>query len=175
MVKQKRPQKTSILLFGEGSEDQAVLAHIADLYINRSTHHVVPDSGVGGSPMDVLESTQKHAGFDYSHRLLILDGDRPENEYEALGEAARKKGFEFLMITPCMEALILSIIDPTKKWHTRSTAFCKSHLEKNFVEPRHRTLKRAYAPHVTKIRVDAACQKHSELHRIVSLVSGGQI
>lgn len=167
---QKRVQKTSVLLFGEGAEDRAVLAHFCNVFANRLTHHIKSDSGFGGSPHDVLTAAGKHSGHDFDRKLLILDGDRHKSEYTSVHRVAGTQGFEVVVLSPCMEAFLLSIITPLKKWHTKGSDYCKRYFEKQYIQSKHRTLPAAYATHLTEEKIKKACVKLPEIKMIINAI-----
>lgn len=168
--KQRLMQRESILLFGEGAEDKAWLRHLTSHFANYSVRHVSVECGFGGSPKDVVYAAQKQIGA-YDKRIVILDGDRPPEELERAEHLASKGNHGFMLIKPCMEAMQLEVLEPTKRWRTKTSSECKSHFERSYVPRNRRTTTAAYQAHFRLETLVGASSYIADLEEIIGWIT----
>ena len=169
MVDQKQThiQKKSHLFFGEGAEDRAFLCHLKDVFVNKSTHYIKLEKGFGGSPVDVVKEALKHSDIGYDLIIVVIDGDRPQQEYNEIKKLIKGKNLKVIIMRPCMESVLLSILEPGKKWHSKKTDHCKSRFEREYVSAKHRTNPKSYVKHFPKKVISEARSRIPELDGLV--------
>jgi hypothetical protein len=114
MARTQRPlwvARETILLVGEGADEEAFLKHIKNLAQVRGTDRAYKvQSATGGSPLDVLDWTLKQtqiAHYDEVH--ILLDNDTiVSGGYElAIQRYKEVHEFEILISRECLEDLLL--------------------------------------------------------------------
>jgi hypothetical protein len=157
-MKPKRQIRKSHLLFGEGSEDKAVFKHLLrTLKVNDSLDfYAYAGGGTGGSPRDIINAAAREIG-NFDCRLVVIDRDnKTEKELAEIVKYASKKNVECHILTPCLESIILHIINPMENWKKRSTKDCKHEVESKHVSSKKRTDEYAYKKLSRKKIIEAA-------------------
>lgn len=114
MAKKKRnlkAQLTSLIVVGEGPHDKAFLKHMQKLYDGNTGQKVKIDSADGGSPYDIINSTDrkhKHAAFD--RRFILMDSDVTIRQQD--WTLANNKRIEIITSEPiCLEGMLLEVLN----------------------------------------------------------------
>ena len=115
----------TLLIVGEGPEDEAFLKYMKRLYDRRdSGQRITINAATGGSPGDIIdEAIRRHRNTDFDRRYVLLDSDRLTKNDRAL---ARQKRIELIVSAPhCLEGMLLEILgQPIPRTNKR----CKSAL-----------------------------------------------
>lgn len=109
-----RRTKKTILIVGEGPTDKAFLQHIKQLYVTREMDIAVKvECGSGGAPKSVVERTVRLKGSrSYDKCYVLVDADLPFEPDSDLEKRMRKRPrIEMLKATPCIEGLLLAILE----------------------------------------------------------------
>jgi len=110
-VRRVRQAQTTVLIVGEGDTDVAFIRHLSRLYNVRGCGvSVTIRNAHGYGPEQVLEYAigQARVG-DYDRRAALLDTDMPWTE--VVKKRARSKRIEMLPSDPCLEGLLLRILN----------------------------------------------------------------
>ena len=128
-----QPEKRfTVLAVGEGDTEIALLRHLKRIYLERGKRSIQTENAHGGSPEHVLQAADRlAANAEYDRVVVLLDGDCVEDNEELKKRFGKK---DVLVVVPCIEALLLSIFDPTRDWSQWSTADLKSHLHRDFIK-----------------------------------------
>jgi len=127
MTRVIRKQKNTVFGFGEGESEQIFLKHLRSLYSANKTSVKVDNAG-GGEPSHILEKAVRiRSNIAYNHSFLLLDTDKEWKE--SLSDEARKKSIELIGSSPCLEGLLLSILEPRANYNNRSSSDCKRHFQ----------------------------------------------
>lgn len=108
--KQLRPRKITVLAFGEGDDEKVFLRYIVANYCRRDKVAVASASAGGGGPTYILEKAMSfRRGEKRDFEFILLDTDKvwPEE----MVELAREQGIELIGNTPCLESLLLEILN----------------------------------------------------------------
>ena len=154
MAKRRVLQKTTLLVIGEGADDQAFINHMKGLYCPRECGRVAKvEAGDGGSPGNIITTAiRTFRGVDYDRRILVLDSDIPPSAAEE--KQARSAGFEIILWSPqCLEGALLEVLDERVGEHETSQRL-KARLHPRLAGPH--TEAAAYAVLFPKPRLDAA-------------------
>lgn len=163
----RRFAKATQLIFGEGYEDKTFLKHLRSVYAQGTNIHSKVDAGSGGTPSDVARTAIRRA--NNSPVVVIVDGDKQSKEYNDLDLLIKKhKNVRKVIISPCMEALLLAILN-NGKWPKMSSHKCKSEFEKNHISNKRRRSQEAYAKVFPKQLLDNQRQSISQLNDLVYL------
>lgn len=156
-----RKAKTTVLIVGEGPKDKAFIRHLKDTYVTREDDIAVKvDCGAGGSPRCVVEKAIRlRDSGAYDRCIVIVDEDRKLYTDSKLKKRMREKPpVEINWIKPCMEGLLLQILEHHNfSRYKASAAFCK-HEFACYIPVDKQTESTAYIPLFTKVKFDI-CRK----------------
>lgn len=165
----KRKIRKSRLLWGEGYEDKALFKHLQSNF-QAANLHVHIGSGSGGSAKDVIDSAAREIG-NFQKRLVVLDrDDKTENDIAKTIEYARKKKVDVHFVTPCLEAVILHVLNRSNKWKKKSSKMCKHEVESAHIARKKRTDQHSYAK-LTKAKILSAAKNNDELKLLTEYIS----
>ena len=139
----------TLLIVGEGPEDEAFLKYMKDLYDRRdSGQRVTITAAAGGSPGDVIDTAiRKHRNAEFDRRYVLLDSDRLTKNDRAL---ARQKRIELIVSGPhCLEGMLLGVLGQTVP---NSNQACKAALKP--FQHGHPTDPKAYKKHFHRELLD---------------------
>lgn len=109
-----RRTKTTILIIGEGPTEKAFLQYLKAMYITRDMDIAIKvECGSGGSPRSVVEKAVRLKGSrGYDKCFVLVDSDLPfDPDGELERRMRRKPHIKMLNATPCIEGLLLAILD----------------------------------------------------------------
>lgn len=157
MAKHKVVRKTTLLVIGEGADDQAFISHMKGLYCPRGCGRAAKiEAGDGGSPGNIITTAiRTFRSVDYDRRFLVLDSDIPPTAAEA--KQAHRAGYEIILWSPqCLEGALLEVLGERVGGHETSQ------MLKGRLHPRlagSHTEATAYAPFFPKPVLDAAVNR----------------
>ena len=169
--KKRRAASRTLLMYSEGLEDEIFLKHIRALYSRDSGVGVKIRNGKGGHPADVIINAANEPG-DYDRRIVILDNDFPEADMRLARQEAEKRNIMLLENTPCLEAVLLAILNDGKSYADKQSPWCKKEFESKHLDSKKRTDVREYEKIFSKIKLDGVRPKVPELDKIISLMEG---
>lgn len=167
--KKRRSAKRTILMYGEGFDEEIFLKYLRSLYAYNSGVSVMIRNGKGGSPKSIIFNAINEPG-DFERRIVILDNDKDEQEMEQARNEAKKSGVAILENLPCLEATLLSILRPKQNFHQKKSAWCKSEFESNYMDRKKRTELNEYAKIFPKKTLDDKRNKLTELNMLISIM-----
>lgn len=144
---QFRRTKTTILIVGEGPTEKAFLQYLKDMYITREMDIAVKvECGSGGSPRSVVEKAVRLKGSRaYDKCFVLVDSDLPfEPDGELEKRMRRKPHIEMLNATPCIEGLLLAILDTGFSQQATTSVESKRIFETNHLPEDKKTDKRSH-------------------------------
>lgn len=142
-----RRTKTTILIVGEGPTEKAFLQYLRDMYITREMDVAVKvECGSGGSPRSVVEKAVRLKGSRaYDKCFVLVDSDLPfEPDGELEKRMRRKPHIEMLNATPCIEGLLLAILDSDFSQQAITSVESKRIFETKHLPEDKKTDKRSY-------------------------------
>ncbi|EKE69145.1 hypothetical protein B3C1_15889 [Gallaecimonas xiamenensis 3-C-1] len=107
--RRKRFIKETLLLVGEGFSEKAFLS-LLKTYFSNGNYKISVVTAKGKGPSNVIDhaiSTKRHNGHNYC--LALLDTDLPWPKSKV--QNAEKEGVTLVPSTPCLEGLILKIMN----------------------------------------------------------------
>jgi len=171
--KQKtRSVRRTTLIYCEGAHDQTFVRHLVDVYAaaGRVNGRVNVKRGRGGSPDSlIIELTRVSGSFD--RRLLKADKDRARAEIEKAEYLSNKEGIPIIWSKPCIEALLLTILDG-KDYSGYQSKTCKQHFEARYIAADKRTDSRAYEKVFTVDVLEEARKRVPELDELIQFITG---
>lgn len=170
--KQRRTKKT-ILIVGEGPTEKAFLQHIKQLYVTRDMDIVVKvECGSGGSPQSVVEKAVRlKSSRSYDKCFVLVDSDVPfDPDKELQKRMNRKPRIEMLYATPCIEGLMLAILQHPKFSQTKTTSDNCKRVFHEYIPEDKKTDRRAYEGIFTKEIFEERKQIVPELNMILHIL-----
>lgn len=90
-------------------------------------------NGRGGSPLHTIQACHKTVG-DFDLRCAVIDNDKSAAEISAALKYATKYGIKVISNKPCLDATLLSIINPTTDYTHKTSAWCKKEFESKYLK-----------------------------------------
>lgn len=167
--KKRRSASRTLLMYGEGLGEEMFLKHLRGLYSRDSGVAVTIRNGKGGTAVNIITNAVNEPGA-YDRRIVILDNDKSEQEMDNARVEARQHGVEVLENSPCLEATLLTILRPGQSFFGRTSAWCKSEFESNYLNKKKRTEIGEYGKFFPKGILDTQRKQVSELDILISLM-----
>ena len=137
--RKRRQANKTLLIFGEGMNEQIFLKHLKKLYCCNTNVAITIRKGKGGNSSNIVIDASRVPG-EFNRRVVVLDNDKPKGEIEQARNIAKNKDIELIENTPCLEYLLLSILDSSKI--SDSSPECKNIFESKYINKKKR--KEAY-------------------------------
>lgn len=107
----RQASKTTLLIVGEGPDDQAFIKHMNQQLRERDSN-IKPtiEKQSGGSPGNIItNAARKYEHLAFDQRLFVLDSDIPITQQDY--DKARKYGYRIILWTPvCLEGALLDVL-----------------------------------------------------------------
>lgn len=112
MAKRKRKiyTKKTLLIVGEGPQEEAFIKHLKSLFIERKSNQTIKvQSADGGSPRSIIEYVVRKRHTQYDRRYILMDSDVV---LSAADKAyATKNDINILQSKPiCLDCMLLKIL-----------------------------------------------------------------
>jgi len=156
-------------MYGEGLGEEMFLKYLRRLYSRNSGVAVTIRNGKGGTAIGVIINAVNEPGA-FDRRIVILDNDKGEQEMNGARKEAQEKGIELLENSPCLEATFLAILRSGQSFSNKTSIWCKSEFESNYLDKKKRTEISEYGKVFPKNTLDARRTNISELNAIISLM-----
>lgn len=167
--KKRRSASRTLLMYGEGLGEEMFLKHLRGLYSRNSGVYVTIRNGKGGTATNIVTNAVNEPGA-FDRRIVILDNDKSDHEMSTAREEAKKHRVEMLENSPCLEATLLAILRPGQSFSGRTSAWCKSEFESNYLNKKKRTEILEYGKFFPKNVLDIQREQVSELNILISLM-----
>lgn len=163
-VAKPRTQYRTALLVGEGEAELNFLKHLKALYLQRGDKRVTLKNAKGKGGAGVLDYTRRQwqqADFDEVGALLDTD----TNWGDTQRKLAVKLKIEVFEATPCLEALVLTVLGKTVPHDTKH---CKAAFEQALKAQAHSP--GLFEQHLSKEVLDAAQARVPALKALVAFL-----
>lgn len=167
--KKRRSASRTVLMYGEGLHEEVFLKYLKGLYSRDSGVGVKIRNGKGGTPMNIVINAVNEPGA-FDRRIVILDNDKSEQEMNSARKGAQQKGVELLENSPCLEAILLAILRTGKTFSKKTSAWCKSEFESNYLDNKKRTEIGEYGKFFPKTTLDTQRVNIPELDILIALM-----
>lgn len=164
----RRFAKTTLLVFGEGLGEEMFLKHLKSLYCFESGTAVTIRKGKGGTADAVVIDAAK-AG-DYDRKVVIIDNDKPPTEMDHARREAANRGIELIENTPCLEALLLTVLDLKNTPQGKTSAWYKSNFESKYIDKKKRSEPAEYTKRFPKSLLNESRKSLSTLDQLIKLM-----
>lgn len=167
----QRQVRPTALIYCEGAHDLAFVRHVLDLYRMRSASgaSITPKQGRGGSPGSLVQGAI-NLPQAYDRRLVKLDHDRDPREIDIAIRLASANNIGLNFSYPCVDALLLSILDPSCDRSGWETKRCKREFHAEYIPERQRTFMRSYAGLFTLDKIEEARSRIKELDELLRFI-----
>lgn len=163
----RRRTKKTRLVYCEGASDKAFLDCLKFLYTT-DAYNVDIKRGTGGDQIHLVEEAIRK-GYAYDEKSIKIDGDRDAVEMANAEQLATEQNLAMLKTVPCIERLLINILEPTKRIASWNSTRMKNYFEAKYISPRDRTNARTYQRIFTKPVLDEAKDRLPELKELIDL------
>lgn len=163
----RRKTKKTRLVFCEGAHDKTFLSCLKTCFKSDRVN-VDIKRGTGGDQRHLVEEAYKK-GQPYDQTYVKLDGDRPKVEMAAAEELSVVLGVGVLRSAPCIERLLIAILEPGKRIASWGPKKLKRYFQDTYIPEAKRTDVRAYESLFTKAVLNEAKERLPELRELVEL------
>jgi hypothetical protein len=166
-----RNVSSTALIYCEGAHDLAFLRYLILTYtaarVTKTKFRT--KQGKGGSP-DTLMVEAIHTPGAFDRKLVKVDKDRTSEEIERAETLAVQYSIVIVWSMPCLEALLLSVIDG-KDYSDKKSKSCKQIFEAKHIRASRRTDRREYAKIYTFEVLEDARKRLPELDALIKFIS----
>lgn len=145
------------------------LKHLKKLYSFNTGVAITVKKGKGGDAKSIIIDAIKTPGA-FDRKIVVLDNDKPKSEMVGARKEAKSKGVELLENTPCLEYLLISIID--KEPGEKNSIWCKSEFESKYLSTNKRGEPSEYDRLFPKNLLNSKKSTIPELDKLISLMRG---
>jgi len=171
--KPRRAATQTLLMYGEGLGEEVFLKYLRSLYARDSGVALTIRNGKGGNAIDIIvDASNAPGGFD--RRVVVLDNDKDRVEMDHARQEAKTRKVEIVENTPCLEALLLAILNDGKNYSVKSSSECKKEFESNYLDKKKRTDIGEYAKYFPKSLLDSKRSNIPELKKLISIMEGAE-
>jgi hypothetical protein len=172
----QRVVRETVLVFCEGEREQVFVRHLRHLYccgrIGTTSPSVTVRKGRGGSADGLVNDATRAPGA-YKRRLVKLDADRPPEELERAQGLANTANIMLCISEPCLEALLMKILEPDTYFSGWTTKRFKRTFERKYIPEAKRSIPLCYRPLFTKEILEEARQRIPELDSLLDFIVNG--
>jgi len=169
--KKRRSASKAVLIYSEGLADETFLKHLKGIYSFNSSVAVKIVRGRGGSADGiVMQAFRIQGGF--SRRFVALDSDKGKRETEKARKIAEEKAISLLESNPCLESLLLSILNEGKSFSHKTSNWCKKEFVSKHIDGKKRGDLDCHKKLFPKNLLDKMRRKISELETIICIFEG---
>jgi hypothetical protein len=170
-LKPQTPKRT-ILVVGEGDTECAFIGHLKGLYCPRGCGTSVRvENSFGGSPNDMIRNAikKKNSGaYDQAFLLMDTDIEWPTESKNT----AQENGIDLVGASPCIEGLLLWIVENNPGWCARSTDDCKRRLHQEHLSENNKLVSGKYAALLPRELIEERRATIAPLNSILSKLEG---
>ena len=167
--KKRRQASKTLLIFGEGFNDGMFLKHLKALYSFNAGVAITVKKGKGGNAKSIVIDAIKIPGA-FDRKVVVLDNDKPKSEMIEARREAKGRSIELLENTPCLEYLLISIINEKPK--EKNSSWCKNEFESKYLNRKKRRESNEYNKLFPKKLLDSKRLIISELNKLISIMEG---
>lgn len=170
MPRSIRTQKNTVFGFGEGESENIVLKYLRSQYAQNRTSITISDAG-GGDPNHILKkATGVRSSYSYNYSFILLDTDKQWTE--TLKKRARELKFELIGSSPCLEGLLLSILEPSGNFDDWPSPDCKGRFKDKYLRPDRMITERHCGLLFPIALLNQARTRIESLRRVIEIMKG---
>lgn len=169
--KKRRSASKTILVYGEGLAEEVFLKHLRGIYSYNQNIAVTVKRGRGGTADGIVMQAHRAQGA-FNQRVVVLDNDKSKREMEKARVLGEEKNINLFENTPCLESLLLSVLNKGKSFSGRTSSWCKREFESKYIEDKRRGEFDCYEKLLPKKLLDEVRNKIHELDELIDLIEG---
>lgn len=169
--KKRRAASKTLLVYGEGLGEEMFLRHLKRLYTYGSNTAVTVRNGRGGDAASIVINADNTPG-DFNKKVVVLDNDKGPEEMDLARQEAQSRNIELFENNPCLEAMLLGILNDDANYKTKGSSWCKNQFQSQYIAKKKRSDMREYERVFPKSLLDAKRSKVSELNGLIRLIEG---
>lgn len=169
--KKRRSASKTVLIYGEGLAEETFFKYLKGVYSFNNNVVITIRRGKGGTADGITMQTFRVQG-SFSQRFVVLDNDKGKREIEKARRLAEEKAINLLENTPCLEALLLSILSERKSFSHKTSSWCKKEFESKYIDSKKRGDIDCYRKLFTKKLLKEMRNKISELETLICIFEG---
>ena len=167
-MRKKNPRQANktLLIYTEGKHEEVFLIYVTKyLYTIRGCGQQINIvAGTGGSPHTILDKAIQHSykehGEVYDYTIVVVDRDMigGEDKFGDLRKKAKENNIILVIFEPCLEALLLSILEDGKDFSEEYTGCraLKEQFHKNYLDEEKRTDSEEYEEYFSLTKIETA-------------------
>ena len=167
--RKKRQASKTLLVFGEGFNEEMFLKHLKALYSYGNNVAITVKKGKGGDAQNIIIDADKILG-DYNRKIVVLDNDKPKVEMTKARKEAKDRNIELIENEPCLENLLLLILD--KKISGKNSRWCKGEFEGKYLDKKKRGESEEYVKLFPKKLLEERRLEIAELNKLILIMEG---
>lgn len=162
--------RKTIFAFGEGEDEETYLRYLRPHFSSRERGIRIDNAG-GKGPNHILDKAIRVRGGDaFDHSFILADADVEWSPN--LIRRAKARHFEVILMRPCIEGMLIAILEPRLDPQGWESSRCKRHLRGEHIGSDRRLevrdLERLVPPHI----LNAAEATVPELLRVHQILRG---
>lgn len=169
--KKRRAASQTLLMYGEGLGEEMFLKYLRGLYARDSGVAVTIRNGKGGNAVNIIIDASNTPG-DFDKRVVVLDNDKGETEMQQARQEAVNRNIELIENSPCLEAMLLAVLNDGKNYSNKQSAWCKEQFQSSYLDKKKRTELDEYEKVFPKTLLDKQRSKISGLEKIIFTMEG---
>ncbi len=162
--------RTTIFAYGEGEDEETLLRYLRPQFASPERRITVDNAG-GKGPSHILKKAIRVRGgdaFDFS--LIVADADVEWTENQLRKASAHH--FEVVLLQPCVDGMLISMIEPRTRPHGWESSRCKRYLRERHIGSDRRFNQRDLERLIPPAIVTTAEASLPELLRIAQILRG---
>lgn len=168
--KKLRAAKITTLIYGEGMAEEIFLKHLRKLYAKNSGVAVTIRRGKGGAADAIALEALRFPG-NFNRRLVLLDQDKSDKEMKKARLQATTHGIILIENKPCLEALLMSILEKKGNFENKTSGECKKIFEKKYIDSKRRAELQEYEKVFSRSILDARRKSIPALNEIILAIT----
>ena len=169
--KKRRSASKTVLIYGEGLAEEVFLKYLRGIYAFNSNTAITIKRGKGGTADGiVMQAGRAQGGFN--QRVVVLDNDKGKREIGRARRLADEKNIKLFENTPCLESLLLSILNKGKSFTHKTSNWCKNEFESVHIDDKKRGEVGCYKKLFSKKLINEMRSKISELETLICVFEG---
>ena len=169
--KKRRAASKTLLVYGEGLGEEMFLKHLKRLYAYGSNTAVTIRNGRGGDAASIVINADNEPG-GFNKKVVVLDNDKRPEEMNRARQEAQTRGIELFENNPCLEAMLLVVLNGGQSYKTKGSGWCKNQFQSQHIGKKKRSDTREYERVFPKSLLDAKRSQVAELDTLISLITG---
>ncbi|MFA5387432.1 MAG: RloB domain-containing protein [Candidatus Paceibacterota bacterium] len=169
--KKNRSLKSTFLIVGEGSHEVFFLKYLRHLYLREGIVWTKIIDGKGGTADGIVDYAGRILG-DYHKRIVLLDNDKKKIEMSKARKKAVEKNINLIENTPCLESLLLSVLNNGESFENKRSRWCKKEFECKYLDKRSRQEICEFEKKISKSLLNKQRLIIPKLDKLISIFEG---